>query len=37
MLGRVLLLLALLAGATPAEARRVALIIANARYANAPR
>ena len=36
MLGRVLLLLALLAGATPAEARRVALIIANARYANAP-
>jgi hypothetical protein len=35
MLGRVLLLLALLAGATPAEARRVALIIANARYANA--
>lgn len=36
MLGRVLLLFALLAGATPAEARRVALIIANARYANAP-
>lgn len=35
MLGRVLLLLALLAGATPAEAKRVALIIANARYANA--
>jgi uncharacterized caspase-like protein len=35
MLGRVLLLLALLAGATPTEARRVALIIANARYANA--
>jgi uncharacterized caspase-like protein len=36
MLGRVLLLFALLAGAMPAEARRVALIIANARYANAP-
>jgi hypothetical protein len=36
MLGRVLLLLALLAGATPAEARRVALIIANAQYVNAP-
>jgi uncharacterized caspase-like protein len=36
MLGRVLLLFVLLAGATPAEARRVALIIANARYANAP-
>jgi uncharacterized caspase-like protein len=35
MLGRVLLLLALLAGAMPTEARRVALIIANARYANA--
>ena len=35
MLGRVLLLFALLAAATPAEARRVALIIANARYANA--
>ncbi len=35
MLGRVLLLLALLAGTMPAEARRVALIIANARYANA--
>jgi hypothetical protein len=35
MLGRVLLLLALLAGATPAEARRVALIIANAKYTNA--
>jgi len=34
MLGRVLLLLALLAGATPAEARRVALIIANAQYVN---
>jgi len=36
MLGRVLLILALLAGTTPAEARRVALIIANAQYANAP-
>jgi hypothetical protein len=36
MLGRVLFLWALLAAATPAEARRVALIIANARYANAP-
>jgi uncharacterized caspase-like protein len=36
MLGRVLLLFALLAGATPVEARRVALIIANGRYANAP-
>jgi hypothetical protein len=36
MLVRVLLLLALLAGATPAEARRVALIIANAQYVNAP-
>ena len=36
MLGRVLLLLALLAAVTPAEARRVALIIANGRYANAP-
>jgi caspase domain-containing protein len=35
MLGRVLLLSALLAGAMPAEARRVALIVANARYANA--
>jgi uncharacterized caspase-like protein len=35
MLGRVLLVFALLAGATPAEARRVALIIANAQYANA--
>ena len=34
MLGRVLLLFALLAGAAPAEARRVALIIANAQYAN---
>jgi Caspase domain len=36
MLGRVLLLFALLVGATPADARRVALIIANGRYANAP-
>jgi hypothetical protein len=36
MLGRVLVLLALLAGAAPAEARRVALIIANAQYANVP-
>jgi uncharacterized caspase-like protein len=36
VLGRWLLLFALLAGATPADARRVALIIANARYANAP-
>jgi uncharacterized caspase-like protein len=36
MLGRVLVLLALLAGAAPAVARRVALIIANAQYANAP-
>jgi hypothetical protein len=36
MLGRVLLLFALLAGAMPADARRVALIIANGRYANAP-
>ena len=36
MLVRVLLLLALLAGATPAEARRVALIIANSQYVNAP-
>jgi hypothetical protein len=35
MLGRVLLVFALLAGAMPAEARRVALIIANAQYANA--
>jgi hypothetical protein len=36
MLVRVLVVLALLTGATPAEARRVALIIANAHYANAP-
>jgi hypothetical protein len=35
MLGRLLLVFALLATATPADARRVALIIANARYANA--
>ena len=35
MPGRVLFLLALLAVATTAEARRVALIIANAQYANA--
>jgi hypothetical protein len=32
----VLILFALLAGATPAEAKRVALIIANAQYANVP-
>jgi hypothetical protein len=36
MLVRVLVVLALLTGATPAVARRVALIIANAQYANAP-
>jgi len=36
MLRRMLLLIALLAAFTPAEAKRVALIIANGKYANAP-